>query len=166
MTLSNQAGDPKVLWKTRLLRRLIPVAGLFRRAMTIGVRLAVRDEAGRILLVRHTYLQGWYLPGGGVDAGEAIPEAAERELLEEAGLRATAPLELFALYHNPRGSRRDHVALYRVIAWEPTSAALTANREIAEARFFEAAALPDDVTPSTRRRLRELAGEEAPARLW
>lgn len=134
--------------------------------MTIGVRLAVTDGAGRILLVRHTYLAGWYLPGGGVDAGEAVAAAAERELQEETGLRSTAPLELFALYHNLRGSARDHVALYRVPAWEATETALLTNREIAAIDFFAADGLPEGITPSTRRRLDELSGSLPPDTVW
>ena len=42
------------------------------RAKTLGVRVLVQAEAGRVLLVRHTYLDGWYLPGGGVDGGETL----------------------------------------------------------------------------------------------
>ena len=38
--------------------------------MTFGVRAAVIDAENRIFLVKHTYVPGWYLPGGGVDPGE------------------------------------------------------------------------------------------------
>src|SRR6187200_446523 len=40
------------------------------RGMSLGVRALVRDENGRILLIRHSYAPGWLLPGGGVERGE------------------------------------------------------------------------------------------------
>jgi 8-oxo-dGTP pyrophosphatase MutT (NUDIX family) len=51
------------------------------------VRVAVFDEAGRLLLVKSWAGQnGWEFPGGGVDKGESWPEAARRELYEETGI--------------------------------------------------------------------------------
>lgn len=49
----------------------------------------IRDEAGRILLVKTRYADAakWCLPGGGHNQGESLPETARRETLEEAGLR-------------------------------------------------------------------------------
>src|SRR5690348_9559012 len=84
----------------------------FRRGMTLGVRAAAFDGEGRIFLVRHSYMPGWYLPGGGVDVGETTDTAIERELLEEGGILLAAPPELFGLYLNKTISRRDHVAFY------------------------------------------------------
>ena len=60
-----------------LLHALEPFARPFvrlyartRRGMTLGVRGLVTNEAGEVLLIKHTYLAGWYLPGGGVERGE------------------------------------------------------------------------------------------------
>jgi 8-oxo-dGTP pyrophosphatase MutT (NUDIX family) len=57
------------------------------RGMTVGVRGAVLDEASRIFLVKHTYVPGWYLPGGGVDLGETAEAALARELMGKATSR-------------------------------------------------------------------------------
>jgi ADP-ribose pyrophosphatase YjhB (NUDIX family) len=55
-----------------------------------GVRVAVTDEDGRVLLVRHHYKDEgkdvWMLPGGAIEAGETSRDAAIREVLEETGL--------------------------------------------------------------------------------
>ncbi len=150
------------------LRKLALAATRYQRAMTLGVRIAARDADGAILLVRHTYLRGWYLPGGAVDAGETLAEAALRELREETGVlpAAGAVPELFAVYHNRGNHLRDHVALYRLSDVIVPEGALRPSREIREARFFAADALPEETTPATRRRLSELAGEIGVAPLW
>ena len=50
--------------------------------MTLGVRAACFDAEGRIFLVRHTYLPGWYLPGGGVERGALSKEQVAQTLQE------------------------------------------------------------------------------------
>lgn len=61
-------------------------------------RVAVQDPEGRVLLVRHTDgVNGWWvLPGGARLEGESFESAAERELLEETGLKATLSTKLFS----------------------------------------------------------------------
>ncbi len=64
--------------------------------ISTGVAI-VRD--GKILLVRRSvddFLGGYYeLPGGGVDDGETIEEAAIREIKEETGLLASRVITIF-----------------------------------------------------------------------
>ena len=95
----------------------------FRRAMTLGVRAAVFDRDDRVFLVRHSYVRGWYMPGGGVEPGEALQEALSRELSEEGGIALTGPPRLFSVYWNARASPRDHVALYVCREWQQAHAA-------------------------------------------
>jgi len=136
-----------------------------RRGMTLGVRAAVFDPAGRVLLVRHGYVPGWYLPGGGVEPGETMRASLERELAEEAGIALTAPPALFGLYWNRHASRRDHVALYLCRGWRQ-AAPPPRNLEIVDSGFFPPDALPGDATAATRRRLAEIAGEADPSETW
>ena len=49
------------------LRRLLHLHWRFSRGLTLGVRAVVIDAAGKVFLVRHSYVSGWHLPGGGVD---------------------------------------------------------------------------------------------------
>ncbi len=140
--------------RTRFASRLIALGARFQRPMTLGVRGLVVDERNRVLLVRHTYVEGFYLPGGGVESGETLAEALERELSEEANVLLDAPPELFGMYFNRRFSMRDHVALYVVRAFRLTQPRAP-DREIAEADFFALDALPAATTAGTRARLSE-----------
>lgn len=126
------------------------------RGMTLGVRSVAVDDRGRVMLVKHTYLAGWWLPGGGVDRGETTGDAAARELFEETGLRPTAPGRLVSIHSNERFFRGDHVLVYRFDAFE--AGALTHHGEIAETGWFDPLALPEDAHRSTRDRMAEMFG--------
>jgi ADP-ribose pyrophosphatase YjhB (NUDIX family) len=140
----------------RLRHRLFHLWFVLRRPITFGVRGLVHDHRqNTVLLVRHTYVPGWQLPGGGVEPGEAAADALGRELREEANVLLTAPPVLKSLHFNRNASRRDHVALYLVENFEIGAPKLP-DREIAEAAFFALGALPDETSPATRRRLAEV----------
>jgi ADP-ribose pyrophosphatase YjhB (NUDIX family) len=147
-----------------MLTRFLHLLHIVRRPLTLGVRGAVFDERGRVFLVRHTYVEGWYLPGGGVDAGEDVFRALVRELAEEGGLKVDAA-ELFGVYHNANASRRDHVVLFVCRDAVQTSRP-EPNLEIAESGFFDADDLPSDTTPATHRRLKEIAGKAERSAVW
>lgn len=117
-----------------------------------------------ILLVRHSYMPGLHLPGGGVEPGESFEDALAKELREEASVRLTARPELFGLYLNRNSSNRDHVALYVCRAFERGE--FEPTREIVESRFFAPEALPEDVTGGTRRRIAEVLEGRAPDMVW
>jgi 8-oxo-dGTP pyrophosphatase MutT (NUDIX family) len=58
-----------------------------------SARVLVVDGRDRLLLVRARFpdgSHGWFTPGGGVEPGETLAEAAAREAFEETGLRVTA----------------------------------------------------------------------------
>ena len=145
-------------------RRLQPFARPFyqaysrlARGATLGVRGLVLDEGGRILLVEHTYTAGWFLPGGGVERGETVEHALAREMQEEAGVRVLGRPRLLGLHANHRVFPGDHVAFFRIDAWEPCEPAHHQG-EILQRQWFDLAALPDGVTDATRRRIDEVFG--------
>jgi 8-oxo-dGTP pyrophosphatase MutT (NUDIX family) len=135
------------------------------RAATLGVRAAVLDGQGRVFLVKHSYVDGWHLPGGGVETGETLIEALTRELAEEGNIALTAPPRLHGVFFNRRVSRRDHVALFVVRDFRQ-DAAPQPNREIVAHGFFPLAALPGDTGRATRARLAEVLDGAAVSELW
>lgn len=152
-----------LLWK--IARPVLRLYWRIRRPLTAGVRGIVFDAEGRVLLIRHTYVAGWYLPGGGVERGETMLTALRRELEEEVGVTLTGEVRLIGLYANFREFKSDHVALYAV-ADGTYDHAPRRSPEIAESGFFPLSALPDGVTPSTHRRIAEATGKLAPDQFW
>jgi ADP-ribose pyrophosphatase YjhB (NUDIX family) len=151
-------GTPMILLSPDRRSPLTPLLHLywrFTRGMTLGVRACVVDAGGHILLVRHSYTPGWHFPGGGVEVGQTVEEALAVELREEAHVALRGDPAFVGLYLNARTSPRDHVALFRVEAFEQTSP-FVPTREIIAAEFFPRDRLPEGVTRGTRDRLAEL----------
>ncbi len=152
-------------WRARLVTRLIHGYFAFARGMTMGVRAACFDERGRVFLVRHSYVPGWHMPGGGLERGETAFAALVKELHEEGNLEMTQKPELFHVYFNRLTSKRDHVLFYRCRNVRQVTPK-NPDFEIVETGFFALDALPPETTPATHRRLAELAGETPPADVW
>ncbi|HEV7255096.1 MAG TPA: NUDIX domain-containing protein [Mesorhizobium sp.] len=158
--------DPVQTGWPKLRGKLFHLYFRLRRPMTLGVRGVVLDRAkDSVFLIRHTYVPGWQLPGGGVEAGETVREALAHELREEGNIMLDAPPLLLGLYFSRQVSRRDHVAVFvceRFRQTEPKQPDL----EIAEAAFFPLDRLPDGVTPGTTRRIAEALGRREPGEDW
>lgn len=154
---------PLPIW--RVVRPLTRIYYRLSRPLTAGVRGFVRDEKGHVLLVRHSYVDGWYLPGGGVERAETVLAALTRELDEEAGILLRARPRLVGLYANFREFKSDHVALFLV---EPGTYERVSRKslEIAEYGFFAPDALPEKTTRGTRARIREVVEGLEPPDLW
>jgi len=147
------------------LRRVFHFYWRFVRGMTLGVRAVVLDENNRVFLVKHSYVTGWYLPGGGVEAGETFLDALKRELIEEGRIELAGEPALHGLFFNSHVSRRDHVAVYVVRNFRQDRPP-EPNREIIATGFFETQALPEGTTPGTILRIREVLDGERPIETW
>lgn len=155
--------EKRGLWAW-LLGRALHVYFVLTRSMTLGVRAACFDGEGRLFLVRHSYIVGWHMPGGGVERHETVEQALEKELREEGNLVISGKPQLFHVYFNNRTSKRDHVVFYRVEVVQP--APRKPDLEIVESGFFPLDALPPGTTKATFRRLKELEGAEPPSNYW
>jgi ADP-ribose pyrophosphatase YjhB (NUDIX family) len=148
-----------------LIRRLMHFYWRFSRAATLGARAMVIDGTGRIFLVKHSYVEGWHLPGGGVEAGETFFAALTRELAEEGNILMTAPPLLHGIFFNKRASRRDHVALYIVREFRQDTLPAP-NYEIIAHGFFPPDALPEGTSRATRARIAEVFEGVAVNEVW
>ncbi len=148
-----------------LIRRFMHAYWRVARGLTVGVRAAIFDGEERVFLVKHSYVAGWHLPGGGVETGETLLAALERELREEGNIELTDAPVLHAVYFNRRVSRRDHVALYVVRSFRQ-SAPPQPNSEIVAHGFFATNALPLDTSRATRERIAEILTGRPAAEIW
>ncbi len=111
------------------------------------------DGDGKVLLIEHTYIPGWWLPGGGVDAGETAQEAVARELREEAGVDPVGQPRLLSVHSNEAFFPGDHVLLFRIEAWTPCK--MTSHGEIKNVGFFGPDDLPDNIDDGSLHRIQE-----------
>jgi 8-oxo-dGTP pyrophosphatase MutT (NUDIX family) len=147
------------------LRRAFHLYWRMARGMTLGVRGVVLDGDDKVFLVRHSYVAGWHLPGGGVEVGETFLEALRRELMEEGRIELTGAPVLHGLFFNGHVSRRDHVAVYVVRQFRQDRLPKP-NHEIVECGFYAAGALPAETTRGTRLRIAEVLEGAAPIATW
>lgn len=140
-----------------LLYVLIRLYWRILRPITLGVRLVLVQD-GKVLLVRHTYQSGWFLPGGGIKRNETLEDAARREAREEVGAEL-GMLRLLGIYTNFLEYKSDHVVVF---ACEDFTLTGKTDGEIEAWQFFPLGSLPDDLAAGHRRRIGEyLAGMDA-----
>jgi ADP-ribose pyrophosphatase YjhB (NUDIX family) len=123
-----------------------------------AVSVVVPDDQGRILLIRRTDNKYWSIPGGGMEPGESVREAAVREVKEETGIDCEIT-GLVGVYSNPH-----HVAAYDdgevrqefsiCLVGSLTGGSLRTSSESSEVRFVRTSDIPAyEIHPSIRRRI-------------
>lgn len=144
-------------WHHRLIGKAARFYWRLRRPRTLGVRAVVVDRHDRIALVRHTYADSWYLPGGGVKKGESFEAALRRELAEEVALSDARIERILGVYHSRREAKDDHVVVFVVrVGSDPAARLQKADpMEIEEAGWFSLDAMPEGVSAATGRRIAE-----------
>lgn len=128
------------------------------RPVRMGVRVLMFKDSS-VWMVRHTYIPGWHLPGGGIKRNETIEQAARREMFEETGARA-GELKLLGVYTSYIQWKTDHSVLFLCTDFEISG---SPDGEIAEMRSFPLDQLPGNVYPSHLLRLEDLRAGRIPA---
>lgn len=126
-----------------------------------GVGVIVVDDAGSILLERRSDNGMWGLPGGAIEAGESVRQAALREVQEETGLHIQIT-GLLGVYSEPAGrivtypDNGDvaHLVDIALIA-EIISGKLILSRESLELRFFSLNSLPPEIVPPAQQPIQD-----------
>jgi len=133
------------------------------RPVTLGVRV-ILERDGKVLLVKHTYRDGWFLPGGGVKRGETLEQAARREVSEEVGVQ-TKTMCLHGVYFNTSEYKSDHIGVFSCADFVLSG---KMDYEIACCAWFSFDKLPVSTGDGTKRRLMEYASGKHAARtgLW
>ena len=135
------------------------------RQRTVGVRALVFDSLQRVLLVKHTYLKGWYTPGGGVNEREAPANAIVREIWEETGIRIEGEARLFSIYLNAMKASDDYPIMY-VFENQRGTPKTNDRKEIRAVDWFPLNALPDTTTKKTIARISEFVSGKEPSPIW
>lgn len=111
-----------------------------RKPRLVGCRVLAFDAEGRVLLVRHSYGTGkWMPPGGGIGRGETPVAAAVRELREETGCSLHEASQIALVEEGLHGTGN----LVHVIAGRGEGRLAPDGREVIEAAFFAMDDLPD-----------------------
>jgi len=153
-------------WDESYFGRLRALAGNDRTLISVGARCLLRDDAGRVLLIRRADDGTWALPAGMMELGESLRDCAVREVREETGLEARE-ITPFAIYTRSAAAGPDmyghsyqHITLaVRVDAYE--GELVRATDETTDARWCPPDALPDRLREAVRRTLADLAAFES-----
>ena len=109
------------------------------RPIRMGVRvMMIEDE--KVWLVKHTYLPGWFMPGGGVNKWETIGQAARREAREETGAEL-GEISLVGVFTSYVQWKTDHTSVFLCRDFKFTGCS---DAEIAELHAFPLNELPED----------------------
>jgi 8-oxo-dGTP pyrophosphatase MutT (NUDIX family) len=131
------------------------------KGMTVraGVGVVIRGRGDTILLEKRRDCGWWGLPGGRVEPGESLAEAAVREVCEETGLTVEVT-HLIGVYSNPEGrivtypDNGDVVQLIDVVVGARVlSGQVICSQESEEVRFFAPSQLPEQIVPPARQPL-------------
>jgi len=134
-----------------------------------SVNVLIENEAGEILMTQRSDNGNWAIPGGAIDLGESLKQAAVRETFEETGI--TCEVEnVLGIYSDPK-----HIVLYTsngearqefsiVVTARATGGKPTTSDESTKVVWVNRTDLPDlQMDASMRRRIdRPLSGASIP----
>ncbi len=129
-------------WRDVALRILL-LWWRLTKPCTAGVRGIVQNQAGEILLVRHSYGdRRWFLPGGGHHGMESPEQTLIREMREETGLQVEVT-RLVGVYFYTGAYKRDHIYIFQCT--QVGGQLQHVGGEIQDIGWFPLDALPQDL---------------------
>jgi ADP-ribose pyrophosphatase YjhB (NUDIX family) len=113
-----------------------------------SVNVVVINDAGEILMIRRTDNDNWAVPGGAIDLGESVAQAAVRETLEESGIECEIT-GIVGIYSDPKnvilytsnGEVRQEFSI--LLTGRPLSGQPTPSSESSEVRWIAPAEIRD-----------------------
>lgn len=146
----------------KLAYRLMRVYWFLVHPVTLGARiLMIRDN--QVVLVKHSYQDEWYLPGGGIKRNETLEQAIRREAAEECGA-VLDQIEFLGVYTNFVEYKNDHIILFLS---KDFTLMETNDHEIEQVAFFSFHQLPDTLSPGTRGKIEAyIYGNLQPTGMW
>jgi 8-oxo-dGTP diphosphatase len=125
--------------------------------LTVDVVIRMDGDPRRVVLIRRKNPPpGWAIPGGFVDWGESVEQAAVREAREETSLEVTL-IRQFHTYSDPSRDPRGHSVAVVFLA-DATGRPVGAD-DAAEARVFTADELPEEIAFDHREILEDVFAE-------
>lgn len=116
-----------------------------------------------VFLVWHTYLSGWYLPGGGLKRNETLEAAARREAFEETGAEL-GEVKLLGIFSSFNEWKTDHTVVFYC---DDFAIKGIPDKEIARADWFKFSELPNYVYGAHFKLLESyMNGKVAPQGEW
>lgn len=128
----------------QIWRHLRVAMRLLLRHPIPSVAVLARLADGGIVLIRRVDTDRWALPGGMIDWGETVEEAARRELEEETGLTLLSVERLVGVYSSPERDARAHSVNVVIAALVEGELQIGDRLEVSEIRAFAPAEVPVD----------------------
>lgn len=132
----------------KLVYQVLKVYWFIFRPVTLGVRIMMYRD-GQVLLVKHSYQDHWFLPGGGVKRGETLEQAVRREAFEECGAEIKH-LQFLGVFSSFIEYKSDHINLF--LSQDFTLEEKN-DHEIEQVSFFPTDQLPPKLSPGSRRKI-------------
>lgn len=147
----------------RLLRIIYPIMRLFWtifRPNTVGVRIAVFNKFGEVLLLKHSYREGYYFPGGGLHKGEGFEDGAIRETYEETVLKINKKdIHLVGIYQYFEEGKNDVIAFFKVLYVGDVTDIQKDDVEVDDLAWFSMNSMPKELSHGLLNRLDDIKKE-------